>query len=70
MVSDSKSCLVRVEWEEPLIVLPYSFIVDALDSLLVLGMVNEYERAREWVKDLSFDVDDKFHTFEVSWRGS
>lgn len=32
-----------------------------------MGLTEEYERAREWVKDLSFDVDDKYHNFEVNF---
>jgi hypothetical protein len=33
------------------------FILDAMDTLLVMGMHDEYMKAREWVaKDLSFDV--------------
>jgi hypothetical protein len=41
-------------------------IVDAIDGLLVLGFEEEYQRAAEWVrKDLSFDVDAEFNTFEV-----
>jgi hypothetical protein len=33
------------------------FILDAMDTLLVMGMHDEYVKAREWVeKDLSFDV--------------
>lgn len=31
-----------------------------------MNMTAEYSRAREWVKTLSFDLDDKFHTFEVN----
>lgn len=45
-----------------------SFIIDSLDSLLVFGLTEEFERARKWVKDLSFDIDDKFHNFEASSR--
>lgn len=41
-------------------------MVDSLDSLLLMGLDDEYQRAREWVKDLSFDIDDKYHNFEVS----
>lgn len=47
------------------------FIVDCLSSLLLMDLKDEYERAREWVAtELSFEVDDKFHTFEVSIRAS
>lgn len=42
------------------------FVVDVLDSLILMGLDDEFKRAREWVKELSFDLDDKFHTFEVS----
>lgn len=41
------------------------FIVDVLDSLLIMGLNDEFERAKNWVKDLSFDLDDKFNNFEV-----
>jgi hypothetical protein len=42
------------------------FVADVLDSLILMGLDDEFKRAREWVKELSFDLDDKFHTFEVS----
>jgi hypothetical protein len=41
------------------------FLIDSLDSLLLTGLTDEYRRARDWVEKLSFDLDDKFHTFEV-----
>lgn len=41
------------------------FIVDSLDSLLIAGLKDEYKRARDWVAELGFDLDDEFHTFEV-----
>lgn len=41
------------------------FVIDSLDSLLIMGLTDEYERARNWVEKLSFDIDDKFHNFEV-----
>ncbi|BGP14426.1 hypothetical protein JCM10213_004549 [Rhodosporidiobolus nylandii] len=44
------------------------FVVDSLDSLLITGMTEEYQRARDWVAGLSFDLDDKFHTFEITIR--
>ena len=44
----------------------FSFIADCLDSLLLMGMTDEYARARSWVEtELSFDVDDRHHAFEV-----
>lgn len=42
------------------------FLIDSLDSLLLTGLTDEYRRARDWVENLDFDLDDKFHTFEVS----
>ncbi|GAA5828288.1 hypothetical protein JCM3770_004951, partial [Rhodotorula araucariae] len=44
------------------------FVIDSLDSLLLTGLDDEYQRARNWVADLSFDLDDKFHTFEITIR--
>ncbi|GAA5824425.1 hypothetical protein JCM10212_000785 [Sporobolomyces blumeae] len=44
------------------------FIIDSLDSLWIAGMREEYQRARDWVADVSFDLDDKFHTFEITIR--
>jgi hypothetical protein len=41
-------------------------IVDTLDTLLIMGLDEEYERARTWVQDeLTFDVDVEFNAFEV-----
>ncbi|GAA5821417.1 hypothetical protein JCM11251_004613 [Rhodosporidiobolus azoricus] len=44
------------------------FVIDSLDSLLLTGLKEEYERARDWVADLSFELDDKYHTFEITIR--
>lgn len=42
-------------------------IVDALDTLLVMGMEGEYHRAAEWVRrELEWEKDAEFSTFEVS----
>lgn len=41
------------------------FLIDSLDSLLLTGLEDEYKRARDWVAAVSFELDDKFHTFEV-----
>jgi hypothetical protein len=42
-------------------------VVDAIDSLILLGLDDEYQRAREWVaNELSFDRDGVYSTFEVS----
>ncbi|CAD6892129.1 unnamed protein product [Tilletia controversa] len=44
-------------------------ILDSLDSLLILGLSEEYERARDWVKkDLTFEVQGKFNVFETTIR--
>ncbi|KAM0746133.1 glycoside hydrolase [Meredithblackwellia eburnea MCA 4105] len=45
------------------------FVVDSLDSLLVMGLEDEFSRAKSWVeKNLQFDIDDKFHNFEITIR--
>ncbi|KAJ8502607.1 hypothetical protein ONZ45_g11607 [Pleurotus djamor] len=44
-------------------------VVDSLDSLLIMGLTDEYTRARRWVDTkLSFDRDAKFNTFETTIR--
>jgi hypothetical protein len=46
-------------------------IVDSLDSLLLMGFDEEYERGRDWVaNDLSFEADANFNSFEVSQSSS
>ncbi|TNY18789.1 glycoside hydrolase [Rhodotorula diobovata] len=44
------------------------FLIDSLDSLLLTGLEDEYKRARDWVAAVSFRLDDKFHTFEITIR--
>jgi len=42
-------------------------VLDAMDSLILLGLDEEYQRAREWVATkLSFDRNGIYNTFEVS----
>jgi endoplasmic reticulum Man9GlcNAc2 1,2-alpha-mannosidase len=42
------------------------FIVDALDTMHLMGLRSEYDRARKWIKDeLSFDKNGMYITFEV-----
>ena len=42
-------------------------VLDVVDSLILLGLDEEYQRAREWVaNELSFDRDGIYNTFEVS----
>ncbi|OCF38271.1 mannosyl-oligosaccharide alpha-1,2-mannosidase [Kwoniella heveanensis CBS 569] len=44
-------------------------IVDSLDALLILDLIPEYERARDWCRDvLSFEKDATFNTFETTIR--
>lgn len=46
-------------------------IVDTLDTLLIMGLTDEYARARAWVADeLSFDVGGRQHAFEITIRGA
>lgn len=42
-------------------------IVDSLDTLLIMGLQEEYNEARDWVKDeMTIGRDGKFNVFEVS----
>ena len=41
-------------------------VVDSIDTMLLMGLDEEYERARKWVaEELSFERDANFNTFEV-----
>lgn len=41
-------------------------VLDSIDSLILLGLDEEYKRAREWVaNELSFDRNGIYNTFEV-----
>jgi hypothetical protein len=41
-------------------------IVDSIDTMLIMGLHDEYQRARTWIQDeLFFDRDANFSTFEV-----
>ncbi|EEB93764.1 hypothetical protein MPER_07540, partial [Moniliophthora perniciosa FA553] len=45
------------------------FIVDALDTMHLMGLRSEYERARQWVQDeLSFKRNGMYSTFETTIR--
>lgn len=42
-------------------------IIDAIDTMQVMGLQEEYNRAREWISSkLSFESDGNFNTFEAS----
>lgn len=42
-------------------------VIDSIDTMLLMGLRDEYQRARHWVETkLSFDRDAAFNTFEVS----
>ncbi|KAG5644119.1 hypothetical protein DXG03_009065 [Asterophora parasitica] len=44
-------------------------VVDSLDTMQIMGLEDEYARARKWVVDkLSFDRNAKFNTFETTIR--
>ncbi|KAJ3572182.1 hypothetical protein NP233_g3263 [Leucocoprinus birnbaumii] len=44
-------------------------VVDSLDTMLIMGLQDEYQRARFWVENkLSFDKDAAFSTFETTIR--
>ncbi|KAI0713189.1 glycoside hydrolase [Cerioporus squamosus] len=44
-------------------------VVDSIDTMLIMGLQDEYERARKWVAEkLSFEQDANFNTFETTIR--
>jgi hypothetical protein len=44
-------------------------IIDALDTLFIMGLDDEFKEARKWVaEDLSFDREGKINTFELTIR--
>ncbi|KAJ7069712.1 glycoside hydrolase [Mycena amicta] len=44
-------------------------VVDSLDTMLLMGLDQEYSRAREWVaSEMTFDRDASFNTFETTIR--
>ncbi|KAF9068764.1 glycoside hydrolase family 47 protein [Rhodocollybia butyracea] len=44
-------------------------VIDSIDSMLIMGLHDDYARAREWVATkLSFDQDASFNTFETTIR--
>ncbi|EPQ60212.1 glycoside hydrolase family 47 protein [Gloeophyllum trabeum ATCC 11539] len=44
-------------------------VADSIDTMLIMGLDDEYQRAKEWVATkLSFDRDANFNTFETTIR--
>ena len=44
-------------------------IVDALDSLIIMGLNDQYIEARNWIRDvLSWDIDGRLNVFETTIR--
>lgn len=43
-------------------------VIDSIDSMLIMGLNDEYARAREWVAHkLTLERDANFNTFEVTF---
>lgn len=43
-------------------------VVDSIDTMLIMGLVDEYPRARDWVANkMTFDRDANFNTFEARY---
>jgi hypothetical protein len=44
-------------------------VIDSIDTMQLMGLREEYTRAREWVaNNMSFDRNANFNTFEVVFR--
>ncbi|TFK38755.1 glycoside hydrolase [Crucibulum laeve] len=44
-------------------------VIDSIDTMQIMGLEDEYQRARDWVQNkLSFERDGKFNTFETTIR--
>ncbi|KAJ3739778.1 glycoside hydrolase [Lentinula detonsa] len=44
-------------------------VIDSIDTMLIMGLEDDYARARKWVEtSLSFDRDASFNTFETTIR--
>ncbi|KAJ6505770.1 glycoside hydrolase [Mycena vitilis] len=44
-------------------------VIDSIDTMLIMGLDDEYARARQWVeRSMSFDRDANFNTFETTIR--
>ncbi|KDQ62916.1 glycoside hydrolase family 47 protein [Jaapia argillacea MUCL 33604] len=44
-------------------------VVDSIDTMLIMGLDEEYQRAREWIKTkMTLDRDANFNTFETTIR--
>lgn len=44
-------------------------VADSIDTMIIMGLEDEYQRARAWVADkLSFERDGNFNTFETTIR--
>ncbi|KAF9481228.1 glycoside hydrolase family 47 protein [Pholiota conissans] len=44
-------------------------IIDSLDTMQIMGLEDEYKRAREWIAmNMTFDKDGHFNTFETTIR--
>jgi hypothetical protein len=41
-------------------------VVDAIDTMQIMGLTDEYQRAKDWIaQNLTFERDGNFNTFEV-----
>ncbi|KAJ7218208.1 glycoside hydrolase family 47 protein [Mycena rebaudengoi] len=44
-------------------------VIDSIDTMLLMGLTEEYSRARAWVENsMNFERDANFHTFETTIR--
>ncbi|KAF8194965.1 glycoside hydrolase [Pholiota molesta] len=44
-------------------------VVDAIDTMQIMGLTDEYQRAKDWIaQNLTFERDGNFNTFETTIR--
>jgi len=43
-------------------------LIDSLDTMYIMGLINEFEEARNWLEKSSFDVDRDVNLFECTIR--
>ncbi|CAG8533054.1 5518_t:CDS:2 [Diversispora eburnea] len=43
-------------------------IIDSIDTIIIMGLSSEYSKARDWIKNLDFNIDGYVNLFETTIR--